>query len=415
MINQFDSPTMKRSVFVSTGYLIIVSLVLLFESCQMARNSDISEHMQQANELSERLLLLDGHIDWPSRLIYRPSNVLIESSIGDFDVIRAGKGGLNAVMSVVYISPDIDIEEGRKMADNQIHTIDSLISGNPGLLAYAKTPEEVRLNFEKGLLSLPFVMENGAPIGDDLNYVDYLADKGFIYITLCHSITNKISDSSYDTNRAWNGLSPFGFEVIDKMNLEGIMVDVSHSSEKASIQAAMHSKAPVIASHSATQKYVPGYERNLSDTLIKLIASKGGIMMVNFGSSFIDATCKKSWDYLWNLKDSIGVSVWSPEGKTYVEEYSKSYQVYSNASRIADHIDHIVKIAGIDYAGLGSDFDGIGPSQPADVPDVSAYPNLIAELLERGYSEDDIEKVLSGNFLRVWEETLAISDSLKHL
>jgi membrane dipeptidase len=186
------------------------------------------------------------------------------------------------------------------------------------------------------------------------------------------------------------------------------MVDVSHSTDSAVFQALEISRAPIIASHSSCRYFTPGFERNLSDTLITSIASKGGVIMLNFASYQLDAECMQNWIYLYyDWQDSTGIDLESEEGAGYIAEYGKEHKLTTDVKRLADHVDHIVDIAGIDHVGLGSDFDGlINQSLPDDLQNVSCYPLIIAELLSRGYHEEDIKKILSGNFLRVWEEVI---------
>ena len=240
------------------------------------------------------------------------------------------------------------------------------------------------------------MFRNGSPIGEDLGYLNYLKDQGIVYITLNHNKSNQIGDSNYDKSRIWNGLSPFGVEVINEMNRLGIMIDISHSSDSTVFQTLLHSKAPIIASHSSCRYFVPDRERNISDTLIKAIAHKGGVVMINFGSLFLDSICFKNWSYLKNWYDSTKIGELSKEGIDFTLVYGKTHKLYSDSKTVADHIDHIVKIAGVDCVGIGSDYDGIGYSQPSDLKDVSSYPVIVFELLKRGYSEKDIQKILSG-------------------
>ena len=227
-------------------------------------------------------------------------------------------------------------------------------------------------------------------------------------------ILNQISDANFDPDRKWNGLSPFGKELIQEMNRLGIMVDVSHSTDSTVFQALEISKAPIIASHSSCRYFTPGFERNLPDTLIKAIAEKGGVVMLNFASYQLDVECLQNWLYLYyKWQDSTGIALESKEGNEFLADYGKTHKLQSDVKWLANHIDHIVKIAGIDYVGIGSDFDGlIKQSLPIDLQDVSCYPVIIAELLSRGYNEQDIKKILAGNFLRVWNEVINISDSI---
>jgi membrane dipeptidase len=228
----------------------------------------------------------------------------------------------------------------------------------------------VRRNFRAGKISLPMGMENGSPIEGDLANVAYFADRGIRYITLAHAKDNHLADSSYDTRGTHGGLSPFGKKVVAEMNRAGIMVDVSHLSDAAAEQAIEISKVPVIASHSSCRRFTPGWQRNMSDDLIRKLAAKGGVIQINFGSLFIAG---------------------------------KRGPAQTTVEQVADHIDHVVELVGIDHVGLGSDFDGVGESLPTGLEDVSMYPKLLEVLLARGYTEVQLEKITSGNVLRVWQ------------
>lgn len=249
-------------------------------------------------------------------------------------------------------------------------------------------------------------LENGTPIDENLENIDYLYGQGIRYITLTHGTDNHISDSSYDTTRTWNGLSPFGREVVKKMNETGIMVDVSHISDSAFYDVMEFSKAPVIASHSSCRHFTPGFERNMSDDMIRMLAENDGVIQINFGSNFIDSISRQqptaNSDSIAAYLEKHQISNDSPEGKKYAETYIKNNPMYSNVSAVADHIDHVVELVGVDYVGLGSDFDGVGDTLPDGLKDVSDYPNLIFELLKRGYSEEEIRKICAENVFRVW-------------
>ncbi|MFZ0473115.1 MAG: membrane dipeptidase, partial [Bacteroidales bacterium] len=188
--------------------------------------------------------------------------------------------------------------------------------------------------------------------------------------------------------------------------------DISHSTDSTVYQALRYSKAPIAATHSSCRVFTPGYERNLPDTLIKAIAAKNGVVMVNFAAMFIDSVCLKNTNDILDTLARKGLSYDSKEGSELIQEFMKTHRLLSDSKQLVDHIEHIIKIAGIDHVGLGSDFDGIGPSKPADLTDVSGYPVIVFELLKRGYSEEDIKKVLSENFLRVWNDVLEVADAM---
>ncbi|TAL64348.1 MAG: membrane dipeptidase [Bacteroidetes bacterium] len=389
-------------------------LIVFLPSCKN-RQKEMSdqERWEMAVKICENNIILDSHIDWPEWILDNPEDISGRTIKGDFDLVRAKKGGLNAALSVAYINSAYGTTEGRIMVDSMLKLVTYYTKTCPDKFVLALNPADIRKNFDKKLFSLVPCLENGSPIGDDMGYLKYLKDQGIAYITLCHDKTNQISDSNFDQNRKWDGLSPLGQEVIKEMNRLGIMIDISHSTDSTVFQALRFSKAPVIASHSSCRYFTPGLERNLPDTLIKGIAKKNGVIMVNFGSFFLDSICMKNWMYLHHKwQDSTRIDLSSKEGIDFTREYGKTHKLFSDSKVVVNHIEHIVKLVGIDYVGIGSDYDGIGHAQPSDLPDVSSYPVVVAELLKRGYTETDLKKILSGNFLRVWSEVFETADSL---
>ena len=288
----------------------------------------------------------------------------------------------------------------------------------PSLFALAKSPQDIETNFGQGLISLPMGMENGAPIEDDIANVKYFADRGIRYITLTHSKDNQICDSSYDTTYTWNGVSPFGEEVIAEMNKWGIMVDISHVTDSAAFDALRLTKAPVIASHSSCRKFTPDWERNMPDNLIKAMAENGGVIHINFGSTFlseeIQGKREAMSEHLTNWAAENGYSRRDSAFQAYAKQYATEIDAYADIKTVADHIDHVVSLVGVDYVGFGSDYDGVGDSLPKGLKDVSTYPNLIEELLNRGYSKADIAKICYQNTFRVWNEVQRVASELQN-
>jgi membrane dipeptidase len=255
-------------------------------------------------------------------------------------------------------------------------------------------------------------MENGSPIDHKIENVQFFADRGIRYITLTHGLSNQICDSSYDENRPWGGMSPFGKEVVTEMNRTGIMVDISHVTDDAFWQTLEVTKVPMIASHSSARHYTPGFERNMNDEMIVALAKNGGVIQINWGSGFLTAEANVYSTKMWAertawLKEN-GFDEDGPEAEQFTEDYrEKQPYPYATMAETVDHFDHVIKLVGIDHVGIGSDFDGVGDSLPIGLKDVADYPNLVAEFLRRGYSESDIAKILGGNLLRVWGEVEA--------
>ena len=397
------------------------------EQSKKSQDNEALELRERAHRLSKKFIITDGHIDLPYRMAnkgFMSRNSVEDVSIetmGDFDYPKAKMGGLDAPFMSIYVPAALQKSGGAKVfADSLIDMIGRLSEAFPNLFASAGTPSEVKENFEKALISLPLGMENGAPIESDLANVKYFFDRGIRYITLTHSLDNEICDSSYDTSEdTWDGLSPFGEQVIKEMNKWGIMIDVSHISDKAFYDVMNLTQAPVIASHSSCRKFTPGFMRNMNDDMIKLLAEKEGVIQINFGSSFLSKTSQDQFSEIkTSLEEYRAAEGLSENDSTYVA-YAAQYLIdmdpFEEIKTVADHIDHVVAIAGIDYVGLGSDFDGVGNSLPKGLKDVSMYPNLIYELLMRGYSDEDIEKICSHNVFRVWEETLRVASKIQTL
>ncbi|MFT7033426.1 MAG: membrane dipeptidase [Cyclobacteriaceae bacterium] len=398
-----------------------VIIVLTVFSCKSKKNEvkesakvDVAE---QAKDLAKKFIITDGHIDLPYHLKsmgfldLKSTPDLVTGIEGNFDFPRAKEGGLDAPFMSIFIPAALQKTGGSKeLADSLINMVENICTKFPDHFALVSSPNDVIKNFAAGKISLPMGMENGSPLEDDLENVAYFFDRGIRYITLTHGKVNLICDSSYDSERKWNGLSPFGREVVLEMNKQGIMVDVSHISDSTFYDVMELTDIPCIASHSSARKFTPGFERNMSDDMIKLLAKKNGVIQINFGSSFLTHTygdklserdsLKRVYMTENNLtgKDSLT--------KAFHNKWMKENDPYADVDIVADHIDHVVKIAGIDYVGLGSDYDGVGNSLPTGLKDVAGLPNLLEELLRRGYSEDDIEKICSKNVFRVWNAVL---------
>jgi len=404
-------------------YLLFILCLFGFAACTPKTTSKISETQSSdealkklANELAHKYIITDGHVDLPYRLNitnFRFTKELIgipiQTDEGDFDYVRAKEGGLDAPFMSIYIPSSYQKEGGAKeFADSLIDMVTGIIDAHPDKFASGNSPDELETNFKTGKLSLPMGMENGAPIEDDLANVAYFHKRGIRYITLTHSKDNQICDSSYDTTGTWQGLSPFGIEVVKEMNNVGIMVDISHVSDNAFYQVMDLTDVPCIASHSSCRHFTPGFERNMNDDMIRKLAENKGVIQINFGSTFIDAEARRMSDEnrkkLGALLKEADVSYRDEAAKPIIEQFRKDNPtLFADVEVVANHIDHVKKLVGVDYVGLGSDFDGVGDSLPTGLKDVSQYPNLIYLLLKRGYTEEDIAKICYKNVFRVWK------------
>ena len=392
--------------------------VMLLTVSMLAQSETSDEALrQQADLLAHRYIITDGHVDLPYRLRvknFRLSKefigIPVETSEGDFDYVRAKKGGLDAPFMSIYIPSEYQETGGAKeLADSLIDMVNGIITAHPDKFAAGLTPDQVEKNFKAGKISLPMGMENAAPFLK-LSDVAYYQKRGIRYATLTHGKDNQICDSSYDNTRTWNGLSPYGREVVLEMNRRGIMVDISHVSDAAFYQTIGIVKAPVIASHSSCRKFTPGFQRNMDDFMIQALGRNGGVILINFGSDFLDGQVTKNRDELRDklrlMLEEKGLKDSDEAAKPYIDAFKSLYEkpLFADVELVVDHIDHVVKLAGVDHVGFGSDFDGVGDSLPTGLKDVAAYPNLIFELLKRGYSEEDIEKICYKNLFRVWRE-----------
>lgn len=399
----------------TTKILIAATAAILLASCSSPDNQSspttADDDATKASRIAHSSIIVDTHIDVPYRLGEKPADISQATSSGDFDYPRAISGGLNAPFMSIY-TPAAAEAEGRskQIADELIDMVKGFANEWPDKFAIATSPAEVRKQFAAGLISLPMGMENGSPIEGDLKNLQYFYDRGIRYITLTHSLSNHISDSSYDENRQWIGLSEFGTEVIREMNRLGIMVDISHVSDDAFWQVIELSAVPVIASHSSARHFTPGFERNINDEMIIALAEKGGVVQINFGSTFITelgekygtARSKARKLYLAAHPELTETEVNRIYPAIYAEEHGPL--PYADLDDVLDHFDHVVSLTSVDHVGIGSDFDGVGDSLPVGLKDVASYPNLIRGLLQRDYSEDDIRKILGENLLRVWQE-----------
>ncbi len=369
----------------------------------------------RARAIARGHIIVDGHIDVPDRLAESWEDVSVATEQGDFDYPRAVAGGLNAPFMSIYTAARLEAEgRSKQVADGLIDLVERIVSESPDKFAIAVTPAEVEQHFEAGLMSLPLGMENGAPLEGDLANLEHFYDRGVRYITLTHSLSNHLSDSSYDDNKRWGGLSEFGAEAVRAMNRMGIMVDVSHVSDEAFYDVMEISSAPVIASHSSARHFTPGWERNMSDEMIVRLAENGGVIMINFGSAFITEEARAygsarsdAWD-AW--LEAEGLESSDERRDEFYARYAAEHGPYPYATlaQTLDHFDHVAALTGgAGHLGIGSDYDGVGDSLPVGLKNVASYPNLVAGLLERGYSEADVVGILGGNLLRVWREVEA--------
>jgi membrane dipeptidase len=338
------------------------------------------------------------------------------------DIPRMESGELDGIFLAVFVGQAERDDSGNISAKNEaIEVFDSIhanLERYKGKIELALRPEDVKPILRKEKKVAFIGLENGYPIGNDISLIDTFYNLGMRYITLCHTSNNDICDSSTDPKGPeHNGLSAFGEEVVQYMNRKGIMIDVSHISDSAFFDVINLSKAPVIASHSCARA-VCDNPRNLSDEMLKKLSDNGGVIQMCILSAYVKtpvpqprrdsakAEVRKQYGNYYSLDKpgrKIFLDAWYRVDKAFPPELA-------SVSDAVDHIDHIVKIAGIDHVGIGTDFDGGGGL--TDCYDVSQIKNITAELIKRGYSEKDIEKIWGGNFLRVFREVNKVSQEL---
>ncbi len=399
---------LKPSSGVPAGLL---ALVLLLAGCSGEPGPDT----ERATRLARDLLLVDTHIDVPYRLHKEWVDVSVATDGGDFDYPRAVAGGLDALFMSIYIPADVDAAgEAKAFAEGLMDTMEALAAASPEKFGIATCTADIHALKASGRIALPMGMENGGPIEGELANLAHFAQRGIRYITLTHSKSNHISDSSYDDNERWQGLSDFGKALIPAMNAQGVMVDVSHVSDRAFWQVLELTDVPVIASHSSLRHFTPGFQRNMTDEMVAALGRNGGVIQINFGSSFLTRTAREYSDAAQQALERFreekpaGEEADAAAEDAFRAQYRQAHPYpYASVDDVLDHIDRAVMLAGIDHVGIGSDYDGVGDSLPLGLKDVSTYPNLVAGMLERGYSEEDVAKVLGGNIMRVWSEVEA--------
>jgi membrane dipeptidase len=402
---------MRFSHFLVSSMLALTCLSACAESEQdTTAPAPTQEQQAQAEALAQSALIADTHIDVPIRLHEAWSDVSQATEVGDFDYPRAMEGGLNLPFMSIYTPASMEVDGGSfQLAHQLIDSVEALEGRAPDKFTVVSSTAEALQAKQDGKIGLAMGMENGSPIEGKLENLQQFYDRGIRYITLAHGLSNHISDSSYDKNRQWNGLSPFGKEVVTEMNRLGIMVDISHVSDEAFFQVMELSQVPVIASHSSARHFTPGFERNMSDEMIQALAENGGVIQINFGSSFVTTEANE-----WFVQMAMARMAWleetgnaadGPEASEWVKQYRLEKPLpFASIGDVADHIDHVVKLTSYEHVGIGSDYDGVGDSLPEGLKNVSSYPTLIAELLRRGYSEEQVVAILGGNLMRVWSQ-----------
>lgn len=377
--------------------------------------------IRKADKIHQTILTVDTHCDTPMRLMRSDFDLGVRNDDGCVDFPRMREGGLDAEFFAVFIGQGPRTEEDHLRVYNRaIEIFDSIhanVDKNSDQAEIAYTADDAYRIKNKGKIAAFIGMENGYPLGNDISRVEEFYKMGARYITLSHSSNNDICDSSTDPNGPeYNGLSEFGEEVVAEMNRLGMMVDVSHISDESFYDVIEISKAPVIASHSSCRALCES-PRNLTDDMIMALKENGGVIQICILSNYLrqpepnpelDKMLKEIREKYNNFED-LSKEEFDKARDEYYTTRNK-YRKYATIADAVDHIDHVIQIAGIDYVGIGTDFDGGGGIE--NLMDVSQMKNLTIEMLRRGYTKKQLEKVWGGNAMRVLKEVERISQEL---
>ncbi len=356
-------------------------------------------------DLHKEALILDSHCDTPLALI-NGTDPGKRSRKGHVDFIRMKEGGVDASFFAIYTSNKLTPDEATRRALQLLAGTYDAIENNRDKVALAMSVREGRELKSKGLTAIFLGMENGLPIQKDLGLLRLFYRMGIRYMTLTHAGNNDICDSCAPEEKRWNGVSPFGREVIAEMNRLGMIIDVSHISDEAFYDVLKYSQAPVVATHSCCRA-LADHPRNMTDNMIKDLAAAGGVLQINFYPAFLDRGYADKFGPLCDAFDLAQAALRdAPASKKAKAAFKKAEAEMFSLKRpsyklVADHIEHVIKLVGIEHVGLGSDFDGI-ETCPEGLEDISKMEVITGELIRRGYSSRDIKLILGENFLRVF-------------
>jgi membrane dipeptidase len=364
-----------------------------------------------------RAVTVDTHADTPSEYLDHPFDLGAWNSTGHFDYPRMKAGGLDAEFFAAYVPRSYANKGAAAYTMKIMETIHEMVEHYPTWVRWADSSSDIRAAVHDGKRAILIGIEGGHAIEDSLDLLRAFYRFGARYMTLTHTNSNGWADSSGDEAKH-NGLSPFGKQVVLEMNRLGMLVDVSHVSDKTFYDVIETTKAPVIASHSSARA-LANHPRNMTDDMLAALGKNGGVCMVNFYPVFISNDAGAAFRAREEkLKPSIAeLKAKDPaEGAVYKEGVKKLMDENPLPkvpwTVIVDHIDHIAKVAGVDHVGIGSDFDGIG-AVPEGMEDVSKLPKIREELTRRGYSEADVRKIMGENFMRVFAEAERVAKEMQ--
>ena len=362
-----------------------------------------------ATEVHRRAIIVDGHCDTPYRIFRHHVHLDEHDTEALADLRTLQEGGITASFFAAYVPPFYADRGAAQFARRLIRIIHAEAARNPEALTFCTDSAGIRQAKRDGRIALMIGVEGGHAIEDSLDILRELYESGARYLTLTHVNTNNWCDSSGDAPRH-GGLTDFGREVVRTMNDIGMIVDVSHISDAAFAHVIETTRVPVVATHSSCRA-ISRHPRNMTDDMLRALAKNGGVCMINFFSAFISdqvaEVIMKAQRRPKKDGDPKGGTEELPDDRTDWDTYLEWFQALgcptASLDQVADHIFHAAAVAGIDHIGIGSDFDGV-PALPSGLETAAGLPALTARLLERGMSEGDVEKVLGGNFMRVFEQ-----------
>jgi len=397
------------------GIIRALLLLTLAAAALLGVERSPAEAEKVAQRVLARAIVVDTHEDTPDAMFERGYDLADPSAPMMVTIPKMREGHLGAAFFAIYVSanrPGGDFIHG---ALDLVDLVYEQVGKHSEALGLAFTADDVVRLHRQNRVAILMGVEGGHMIENDLRLLDILYRLGCRYLTLTHMVSLDWADSSSDKPRA-NGLSDFGRQVVARLNQLGMMVDVSHVSDKTFADTLAVTKAPVIASHSSCRALADN-PRNLSDDMIRQLAQNGGVIQINFYSPYLDQTyaeARRKTSEQRRAEMRAARQQFAPDRQRLAQEIDKIDARYEaqlpvpSFERIADHIDHAVQVGGVEHVGLGSDFDGID-SKPRGMEDVSKLPNLVRELARRGYSETDLERILGGNLLRVMRQVEEVS------
>jgi membrane dipeptidase len=397
--------------------LCAASCLLAATAARIIFADDISE---RAHKLHFSSIVLDTHDDTTQRFFTNTFDLGKRNPDGHVDIPRMREGGMNAIFFSIWIDGRIMGPPAVEKAVDQIDAVRENVRKNSNDMMLARTAADVRRAHDQGKIAALVGVEGGHMIGNDIRVVRIFAALGVRYITLTHFYNDEWADSSTD-KPAHNGLTDFGKDVVREMNRQGILVDISHVSDKTFYDALEVSKAPLIASHSSCRALC-NHVRDMSDDMIKALAAKGGVIQINYERSFLDQAYKDAYDketggvvqHLNELTKNCNndeACISREMAKLNQKLMAEGKLPHVSWERIVDHIDHAVKLVGADHVGLGSDFDGA--DMPDGMEDCSKLPKITEALLRKGYSDSDVREILAENTLRILEQAERVSRELR--